>query len=77
MKEELGKGILQQGDQKNYEVMVDEFTSFIGVTHDIVEFRENGDVCLRLSKDNQVFDITQKQQQHRLQSLKNLMLQGR
>src|SRR5687767_9784542 len=74
---ELRRRILQHFNQKNYDVKDDKFTAFIGTTKDLVEFKENGKVYLRLSKDNQVFDITQKQQQHRLQGLKNLMLQPR
>lgn len=60
LKEELSREILQQLNQKYYDARVKGFTSFIGATHDIVEFKENGDVHLRLSKDNQLFDITQK-----------------
>jgi hypothetical protein len=76
LKQDLSKGILQHFNDKNYDE-AGEFTSFIGNTHDIVEFKKNGDVVLRLSKNNQVFDITKKHQQHRLRGLKNLMLQAK
>jgi ABC-type oligopeptide transport system substrate-binding subunit len=74
IEEELSRGISQHFPEKNYNKKTDAFTSSIGTTNDIVEFTATGDLYLRLSKDNQVFDITQKQQQHRLRGLKNLML---
>lgn len=77
LKEELSRGILQHFDEKNYDTHKEEFASFIGTTNNSVEFKANGDVLLRLSKNNQVFDITKKQQQHRLHGLKNLMLDAK
>lgn len=76
LKEELCRGILQHFNEKNYD-KAGEFTSFVGRIDDLVEFKENGDVLLRLSKDNQVFDITKKQQQHRLRGLTNLIREAK
>ena len=73
LQEVLCNGILQHFDEMNHYAETDKFISFIGNTNDKVEFKENGEVYLQLFKNNQVFDITQLQQQHRLSGLKNFM----
>ncbi len=73
LEETLCNGILEHFNPINKDVETCSFFSFIGNTNDKVEFKENGEVYLQLFKNNQVFDITQLQQQQRLYGLKNFM----
>ena len=73
LEETLCNGILQHFNDINRDTEIGRFVTSIGNTDDKVEFKEYGEVCLRLSKGHQVFDITQLQQNHRLCGLKNLM----
>jgi hypothetical protein len=73
LEEALGHGILQHFNETNENDETYRFVSSIGTTDNTVEFKEHGEVYLRLSKDNQVFEITQLQQNHRLCGLKNLI----
>lgn len=65
-------GIVQHLDELNHEPERDRLISPVGSTDNKVEFKENGEVYLQL-KNNQVFNITQLQQQHRLSGLKSFI----
>ena len=73
LEEIMCKGIVQHFTGIDQQAETGKFVSSIGNTNDKVEFKENGKVDLLLFKDNQVFDITRLQQQHRLSGLKALM----
>ncbi len=65
----MGEGIVQPFRDVNIEAL----NVSIGNTNDNIKFKEDGKVYLQLSKDNQIFDITQIHQQRRLSGLKKFM----
>ena len=68
----LRKG-LEHLNEMNQEAETERFISIIDHTNDIVEFKESGEVYLHLRTNNQVFNITRLQQQHRLCGLKTFL----
>lgn len=77
VEEILDNGIVQHFNETSHDADTDGFVSYIGNTMDKVEFKEYGEVYLRLFKHNQVFNITQLQRQHRLSGLKNFIQKTR
>lgn len=65
---------VQNSGEKN--IAVKYFTVSIN-TNDSIRFKQDGKVNVSLAKDNEVFDITQLHQQHRLNGLKNLLMSAR
>jgi len=70
----MGDGIVQRlEDEKNSSCAC--FNIPISNSNSSVVFREDGKVYVRLNSGAQTFDITEVQQLHRLEDLKNFMQQ--